>query len=68
MSNFRINETNSHFTANFYKDLGMDSSDINLLIYYVENKFQIQLQDGAEKRVKNMNQLVSMVYRAKAKQ
>ncbi len=67
MANFTLNEPNNHYEASLTKDLGLDEWDINLLLFIVENKFNVRFNPGVEKNISNLNQLASKVYNAKAK-
>lgn len=61
----KVRHTNKSYTANFNDDFKMVDWEVNLLLYFVEDQFDIRLQKGAEKEISSMNQLVSMVYKEK---
>jgi acyl carrier protein len=63
MANFRVNEPNNHYTANFYNDLGLDSKDLDLFLFYVENKFHVEFPENVTSEVKSLKQVVSLVYK-----
>jgi acyl carrier protein len=63
VANFRVNEPNNHYTANFYNDLGLDSKDLDLFLFYVENKFHVQFPENVTNEVKNLKQVVSLVHK-----
>ncbi|MFO8022088.1 MAG: hypothetical protein R6U65_06455 [Perlabentimonas sp.] len=61
MANFSLKEPNNHYKANLTQDLGLDAWDINLLIFFVENTFNIRFNQGIEKDVSNLKELALMV-------
>ena len=65
MSNFALKEPTDHYKANLTKDLGLDDWDINLLVFLVENKFNVRFNAGVEKDFTSLNQLASLVHKAK---
>ncbi|TVQ11915.1 MAG: hypothetical protein EA361_11925 [Bacteroidetes bacterium] len=56
----------SSYTANFTDDYFMSPWEVNLLLYFVEDQFNIQLDTKPDKQLFSMNQLVSIVYRHKS--
>ncbi len=54
------------YTANFTDDYFMSPWEVNLLLYFVEDQFNIQLDTKPDMRLSSMNQLVSIVYRHKS--
>lgn len=54
------------YTANFNDDYFMSPWEVNLLLYFVEDQFKIQLDTNPDKQLSSMNQLVSMVFRHKS--
>lgn len=53
------------YTANFTDDYFMSPWEVNLLLYFIEEQFNIQLDIKPDKRLSSINQLVSIVYRHK---
>lgn len=49
------------FTANFTSDLDFSNWEKNLLLYHVEQNFNISLRTGLEHEISNVQQLVHIV-------
>ena len=58
--NFKVNNHLHLTTASFSKDLNFNQWDINLLLYYIEQNFNVTLKKGLENEVDNVHQLVSL--------
>ena len=64
----RVNQQNPSYTANFYDDFGLATWELNLLLYNIEDQFNIRLENGLENKLNTVNQLVTVVYKEKARQ
>ena len=62
--NFNVKDIVNYYNADLKKDLGMDSWDVNMLLYLVESTFNVRFNSGAEKDLARLDQLVSLVYEA----
>jgi len=58
---FNIDEEVNLYNASLSNDLGLDRWDVNLLLYYVEHSFDVNLKPGLEMEISSMNQLVSQI-------
>jgi len=56
------------YTANFQDDFGLERWEVNLLLYNVEDHFNLRLKAGLENEVDTINQLVAVVHREKQRQ
>lgn len=55
-------------TANFFDDYGLSKWEINLLLYNVEDHFNIRLRNGLEDEIHTINQLVNVIHNEKQRQ
>ncbi|MDX9769847.1 MAG: acyl carrier protein [Tenuifilaceae bacterium] len=62
--NFNVKDIVNYYNADLKKDLGMDSWDVNMLLYLVESNFNVRFSSGTEKDIARLDQLVSLVYEA----
>jgi acyl carrier protein len=62
--NFNVKDIVNYYNADLKKDLGMDSWDVNMLLYLVESNFNVRFSSGTEKDLSRLDQLVSLVYEA----
>lgn len=64
----RVFNGSPSYTANFYDDFGLSIWELNLLLYNVEDHFNIRLERGLEERIYTINQLVTVIHNEKQKQ
>lgn len=63
----RVYRQSPSYTANFYDDYGLSKWELNLLLYKVEDHFNIRLKNGLEDELATINQLVNVVHHEKQK-
>lgn len=63
----RVWEKSPSYTANFYDDFGLSQWELNWLLYNVEDHFNIRLENGLEKKLSTINQLVTVIHGEKQK-
>jgi acyl carrier protein len=59
--NFNVEDHGNLYTASLNNQLGLSPMELNLLLYHIEQSFNIKLKDGLETEVSSLNQLVSYV-------
>jgi acyl carrier protein len=59
--NFGIDDQGNLFNANLYNNLGLNTWEVNLLLYHIEQTFSIKLREDLELEVFSLNQLVKHV-------
>ncbi|HNS29186.1 MAG TPA: acyl carrier protein [Tenuifilaceae bacterium] len=59
--NFNVEDYGNLYTASLNNQLGLSPMELNLLLYHIEQSFNIKLKDGLETEVSSLNQLVSYV-------
>ncbi|TVQ10598.1 MAG: hypothetical protein EA361_13865 [Bacteroidetes bacterium] len=64
----RVFNGSPSYTANFHDDFGLSIWELNLLLYNVEDHFNIRLENGLEQQLSTVNQLVTVIHREKQKQ
>ncbi|MFO8022916.1 MAG: hypothetical protein R6U65_10650 [Perlabentimonas sp.] len=60
-TNFSIPEQQLSFYSNLRTDLLLSTHEINLLLYLIENHYNIQFKYGLEEEITKLNQLVKLV-------
>ncbi|MFP4555753.1 MAG: hypothetical protein ACLFNU_02675 [Bacteroidales bacterium] len=60
-TNFSIPEQELSYYSNLRTDLLLNTNEINLLLYFIENHYNIQFKHGMEKEITRINQLVKLV-------
>ncbi|MDY0253914.1 MAG: hypothetical protein RBR30_05835 [Tenuifilaceae bacterium] len=64
LMNFNVKDIVNYYNADLKNDLGMDGWDVNMLLYLVESNFNVRFNNGTEKDLVRLDQLVSLVYEA----
>lgn len=64
----RVFNGSPSYTANFYDDFGLSTWELNLLLYNVEDHFNIRLANGLEQQLYTVNQLVTVIHKEKQRQ
>ncbi len=64
----RVDRNSQSDTANFFDDFGLVQWELNLLLYNVEDHFNIRLKTGLEDELDTINQLVALIYKEKSKE
>ncbi len=59
----RVFRGSPSYTAHFYDDFGLSTWELNLLLYNVENHFNIRLENGLEEQLSTVNQLVTVIHK-----
>lgn len=59
--NFKVDNERNISTASFTNDLKLNSWEINMLLYYIEQALDIKLKNGLENEIDTINQLVCQI-------
>jgi acyl carrier protein len=63
----RVEKNSPSDTANFIDDFGLARWELNLLLYNVEDHFNIRLEQGLEHELDTINQLAALIHKEKKK-
>ncbi len=64
----RVDRQSQSDTAHFSDDFGLARWELNLLLYNVEDHFNIRLRQGLEDELDTINQLVALIHKEKKKE
>jgi len=64
----RVDRQSQSDTAHFLDDFGLARWELNLLLYNVEDHFNIRLRQGLEDELDTLNQLVAVIHKEKNKE
>lgn len=64
----RVFQPSASFTAHFYDDFDFAAWELKLLLNKVEEYFSIQLDQGLDRNLTTINQLVDVIFLEKQKQ